>query len=80
MKTHYYYFGQWLHCTTALQIQTAKNLSSDQNVEDEGLKSKGECITNRRQSVPLEFSFASFREISPGYVQYGGEGGDTKAY
>ena len=34
----------------------------------------------RRQSVPLEFSFASFREISAGYVQYGKEGGDTKDY
>ena len=53
---------------------------SAQDVEDKGIQLTGECITNRRQSVPLDFSFASFREISHGYVQYGGEGGDTKDY
>ena len=59
----------------------AKNFSSEetsQDVEDKGIKSKEDCIRKGRQSFPLEFSFASFREISQGYVQYGGEGGDTK--
>ena len=59
----------------------AKNLCSEessQDVEDKGMNSKEDCVTKHRQSFPLDFSFASFREISQGYVQYGGEGGDTK--
>ena len=58
----------------------AKNLSSEEsanNVEDKGIKLTGEGITN--QDKVFHFSFASFRDISQGYVQHGVEGGDTKA-
>ena len=61
----------------------AKNLYSEESardVKDRVLESKEERITKRRQSFPLDFSFASFREISQGYVQYGGDRGDSKDY
>ena len=56
-------------------------MSSEESARDVGdkeIEPKEEFITKRRQSFPLDFSFSSFREISQGYVQYGGEGGDIK--
>ena len=53
---------------------------SYQDIEDKGIKSEEECSKKRRLSFPLDFSFASFREISQGYVQYCGEGGNAKDY
>ena len=57
------------------------NFGEDSNIVKENqMRCEEEWNPRRRKSFPLDFSFASFREISQGYIQYGGEGKDREDF
>ena len=48
--------------------KSRKNVSFEEECEIQ--ENEDEWYKKRRKSFPLDFSFASFRDISQGYIQY----------